>query len=85
VKELTIENFEKTKKPAKTPGVVPPKRGICRRCGLDKPINQLMLCYTCWVIVNIEDRERKEGRDWNPRMPHPEWCRCIKCDRGYSG
>ena len=36
-------------------GNAPPKRGICRRCGENRPINRLMLCYRCWVITNLEE------------------------------
>lgn len=48
----------------------PPKDGICRRCGRNKPINRLMLCYPCWVKTNLE----KDG--WREGMPHPEHCQC---------
>ncbi len=48
----------------------PPSRGMCRRCGLDKPINRLMLCYPCWVKTELEDSGWREG------MPHPDWCAC---------
>ncbi|HVE11980.1 MAG TPA: hypothetical protein VNI01_01180 [Elusimicrobiota bacterium] len=48
----------------------PPKNGICRRCGRNKPINRLMLCYPCWVKTNLE----KDG--WREGMPHPEHCEC---------
>lgn len=48
----------------------PPSRGICRRCGENKPINRLMLCYPCWVKTNLEERGWREG------MPHPDWCQC---------
>jgi len=55
----------------------PPKDGKCKRCGQDKPLNRLMLCYPCWVIVNIQDTEKKAGRDWLPGIdPHPGWCQC---------
>lgn len=49
---------------------VPPKDGLCRRCGENKPINRLMLCYPCWVKTELENSGWKEG------MPHPDWCRC---------
>lgn len=49
----------------------PPGRGLCRRCGRDRPINRLMLCYPCWVKTELED---KAG--WREGMPHPDWCRC---------
>ncbi|MFA5140320.1 MAG: hypothetical protein WC728_13900 [Elusimicrobiota bacterium] len=48
----------------------PPSRGLCRRCGQNKPINRLMLCYPCWVKTNLEEHGWREG------MPHPEWCQC---------
>ena len=34
----------------------PPSRGLCRRCGENKPINRLMLCYECWVKTVLEER-----------------------------
>lgn len=48
----------------------PPSRGVCRRCGENKPVNRLMLCYPCWVKTNLEEQGWREG------MPHPDWCRC---------
>lgn len=48
----------------------PPKKGLCRRCGANKPINRLMLCYPCWVKTNLEENGWREG------MPHPDSCRC---------
>ena len=48
----------------------PPKKGLCRRCGKNKPINRLMLCYSCWVKTNLESSGWREG------MPHPESCGC---------
>ena len=57
-------DLNKIRKPA------PPKKGLCRRCGEDKPINRLMLCYPCWVKTNLEERGWREGQ------PHPEWCHC---------
>ena len=50
----------------------PPRKGICRRCGLDKPINRLMLCYSCWVKTELEDK-----RGWREGMPHPDGCGCV--------
>lgn len=52
------------------PKRAPPKKGLCLRCGEDKPINRLMLCYPCWVKVNLE----KDG--WKEGQPHPESCGC---------
>jgi len=57
-------------------GTAPPKRGICRRCGLDRPINRLMLCYRCWVITMLEDEAKKRGDRWSEGMDHPDWCKC---------
>ncbi|MBI3297446.1 MAG: hypothetical protein HYZ75_04745 [Elusimicrobia bacterium] len=48
----------------------PPKEGICRRCGEDKPINRVMLCYVCWVKSNLEEQGWREGK------PHPASCQC---------
>jgi len=48
----------------------PPSGGMCRRCGENKPINRLMLCYPCWVKSELE----KEG--WREGQPHPDDCRC---------
>lgn len=55
----------------------PPKRGMCRRCNLNKPINQLMLCYRCWVITNLEDQAKKRGESWHEGDPHPDGCGCV--------
>jgi hypothetical protein len=52
------------------PKRAPPKKGLCRRCGEDKPINRLMLCYPCWVKVQLE----KDG--WKEGQPHPDHCGC---------
>jgi hypothetical protein len=57
---------EKLKKIARKP----PKEGPCKRCGQDRPLNRLMLCYPCWVKTELE----KTG--WREGMPHPDWCRC---------
>ncbi|MEK7382417.1 MAG: hypothetical protein AAB262_03935 [Elusimicrobiota bacterium] len=48
----------------------PPSRGLCRRCGENKPINRLMLCYPCWVKSELE----KNG--WKDGQPHPDECGC---------
>jgi len=61
---------EEEKDIRKIPQRKPPKDGTCRRCGLDKPVNRLMLCYPCWVKTNLEQHGWREG------MPHPEWCHC---------
>jgi hypothetical protein len=57
---------EKLKKIARKP----PKEGPCKRCGQDRPLNRLMLCYSCWVKTELE----KTG--WREGMPHPDWCHC---------
>ena len=57
-------------------GRKPPKDGPCKRCGLDRPLNRLMLCYPCWVKTEIENREKSEGREWHEGDSHPEWCKC---------
>jgi hypothetical protein len=54
----------------KIPQRRPPKQGPCKRCGQDKPLNRLMLCYPCWVKTELE----KSG--WREGMPHPDWCHC---------
>ncbi len=61
---------EKEEDPAKLKQRKPPKDGICRRCGENKPVNRLMLCYPCWVKTELE----KTG--WREGLPHPDWCRC---------
>lgn len=48
----------------------PPKDGLCKRCGENKPINRLMLCYSCWVKV------RNEEKGWKDGQPHPAGCGC---------
>ena len=48
----------------------PPSRGLCRRCGENKPINRLMLCYPCWVKSELENKGWREGQ------PHPDDCGC---------
>ena len=48
----------------------PPSNGLCRRCGENKPINRLMLCYPCWVKSELE----KDG--WKEGQPHPDSCGC---------
>jgi hypothetical protein len=52
------------------PKRAPPKKGLCLRCGEDKPINRLMLCYPCWVKSQLE----KDG--WKEGQPHPDSCGC---------
>ncbi|MBI4349499.1 MAG: hypothetical protein HY553_21875 [Elusimicrobia bacterium] len=58
--------------PAKLKQRKPPESGLCRRCGGNKPVNQLMLCYPCWVKSVLEE---KGG--WREGMPHPDWCSCT--------
>lgn len=48
----------------------PPADGPCKRCGENKPINRLMLCYPCWVKSELE----KHG--WREGQPHPDFCAC---------
>ena len=62
---------EEQRDPSKILQRRPPSRGLCRRCGQNKPINRLMLCYPCWVKTGLEE---KAG--WREGMPHPDWCRC---------
>lgn len=54
----------------KIPKRAPPSKGMCMRCGDNKPINRLMLCYPCWVKTQLE----KDG--WKEGEPHPESCGC---------
>lgn len=61
---------QKEEDPSKLKQRKPPKEGICRRCGQNKPVNRLMLCYPCWVKTELE----KTG--WREGMAHPDWCRC---------
>ena len=63
------------KDPAKLKQRQPPSRGLCRRCGENKPINRLMLCYPCWVKTELED---KAG--WREGMSHPDWCQCTMAE-----
>ena len=60
-------------KPKDKTGKAPPKKGICCRCGLDRPINRLMLCYPCWVKTSLEER----GKGWHEGMDHPKDCGCV--------
>ena len=69
--EETQEEVIDEKDPTKVKQRKPPDRGLCRRCGQNKPINRLMLCYPCWVKTELEE---KAG--WREGMPHPDWCRC---------
>jgi hypothetical protein len=78
--ELVIENpFTPTKEKEKPEEETdlrklsqkkPPSSGLCRRCGENKPINRLMLCYPCWVKSELE----KEG--WKEGESHPDSCHC---------
>ncbi len=65
----------------------PPKDGPCRGCGLDKPLNRLMLCYKCWVNKNLIDEAKARGEDFIPGIdPHPSTCGCVLPDHnGRSG
>ncbi|MHB2025160.1 MAG: hypothetical protein ACYCPQ_00775 [Elusimicrobiota bacterium] len=73
--DAPLKDVEDEKDPAKIKQKKPPKDGLCRRCGENKPINRLMLCYPCWVKSNLE----KSG--WREGMSHPDWCAC----EGVSG
>jgi hypothetical protein len=74
IKEDTTAPVEPQEKEEKDPRKVkqrtPPTNGLCRRCGQNKPINRLMLCYPCWVKVELE----KSG--WHEGEAHPDWCAC---------
>ena len=50
----------------------PPKDGMCKRCGENKPVNRLMLCYPCWVKSVLEE---KAG--WREGQIHPDECSCA--------
>ncbi|MEK7858986.1 MAG: hypothetical protein AAB320_07570 [Elusimicrobiota bacterium] len=64
------EAEEDEKDPAKLKQRKPPSEGMCKRCGENKPINRLMLCYPCWVKTELE----KSG--WHEGEPHPSECHC---------
>lgn len=72
----TKEKFEADAPPKSRLGRKPPKDGPCRRCGNERPLNRLMLCYKCWVITNLEDEGKKNGEPWTAGMPHPASCKC---------
>lgn len=55
---------------ARIPKRAPPSKGMCLRCGENKPINRLMLCYPCWVKTRLEEKGWREGQ------PHPDSCGC---------
>ena len=57
-------------------GKPPPEDGLCRNCRNRRKLNRHKLCYPCWVGDEIEQREKKEGREWKPGDPHPAWCGC---------
>jgi len=52
------------------PGRPPPREGPCKRCGQNRPLNRLFLCYACWVKTELEKRGWREGE------PHPGGCGC---------
>lgn len=54
----------------------PPEEGPCKHCGQRARLNRLKLCYPCWVLLEIMDKEKAAGREWIPGDPHPAWCRC---------
>lgn len=72
----TAEEILEEAAPHKLRQRVPPSRGLCRRCGLNKPVNRLLLCYPCWV------KTRLEGRGWREGQPHPDWCGCSLPESG---
>ena len=87
--ETKTEEKVKEKSPPKPKfGSKPPKEGTCKRCGDDKPVNRLFLCYKCWVITNIEKGAKDNGENWSAGMPHPAGCNCeglgAHKDRGGS-
>ena len=67
-----VEELEEKdeKDPTKLKQRKPPSGGMCRRCGENKAINRLMLCYPCWVKSELE----RDG--WREGMPHPDSCHC---------
>lgn len=65
-KEEKKETPEDIKKRARKP----PRDGPCKRCGQDRPLNRLFLCYKCWVVTNLE----KGG--WREGQAHPVGCGC---------
>ena len=66
-----VDEDKDEKDPTKLKQRKPPTNGMCRRCGQNKPINRLMLCYPCWVKTVLEE---KAG--WREGMPHPDNCDC---------
>lgn len=54
----------------------PPAEGPCMRCGQDKPLNRLFLCYPCWVLTRNEEAAKARGETWRPGMPHYKGCGC---------
>ena len=68
--DKTVREDVEERDPSKLKQRKPPSRGLCRRCGQNKPINRLMLCYPCWVKSELE----KSG--WREGLPHPDWCHC---------
>jgi len=69
--EAWTTKTEEERDPSKVKQKSPPSRGICRRCGQNKPVNRLMLCYPCWVKTRLEERGWREG------LPHPDDCGCV--------
>lgn len=66
-------------------GCAPPKKGPCRRCGRNLPLNRLMLCYRCWTITNLEEDAKSRGDFWGEGMPHPATCGCVGLGEHSSG
>lgn len=67
LKELEDEDEEQIRKRSRKP----PSEGPCKRCGEDRPLNRLMLCYSCWTKTVLEE---KFG--WREGQPHPDACNC---------
>ena len=71
IEEASEEKAEDEKDPTKLKQRTPPSRGMCMRCGHNKPINRLMLCYPCWVkseltLAHLGYFARAERADYDP-------------------
>lgn len=51
----------------------PPSEGPCKMCQVVKPLNRLLLCYSCWLKDKIH---KDSGGSWLPGDPHPQPCGC---------
>lgn len=76
-KAKPVVDKDKDKDDLRDTAKAPPKKGPCMRCGNDRPLNRLFLCYRCWVITNLEDQAKKRGESWHEGDPHPPNCRCV--------